>query len=165
MALAEVVSFSSSSVNLSVLVSFFNISIRRSSGRMVFLPPAKFAKVMFSQVSVCPQWGRESGVCQHALQVSRPTPRGEVEGSGLGGGSPGPHPGGKLRELAWGVGVSRPTSGGGIPACTKADPPADEYCCRRYASYWNAFLFSIFLHVRSKLAKKHGHFFQHRINI
>ena len=32
-------------------------------------------------------------VSQHALQVSRPTPKGEVEGSGLGGGSPGPHPG------------------------------------------------------------------------
>ena len=46
-------------------------------------------------------------VSQHALQVSRPTPRGEVEGSGLGGGvSPAPHPGGKLRGLqaqTWGV--------------------------------------------------------------
>ena len=40
-------------------------------------------------------------VSQHALQVSRCTPKGEVEGSGLGG-SPGPHPGGKLRGLAWG---------------------------------------------------------------
>ena len=55
-------------------------------------------------------WG-EGVVSQHALQVSRPTPRGEVEGSGQGrgvsrltskgevegsglGGSPGPHPGG-----------------------------------------------------------------------
>ena len=43
-------------------------------------------------------------VSQHALQVSRPTPKEEVEGSGLGG-SPGPHP------------------GGGIPVCTEADPP------------------------------------------
>ena len=56
-------------------------------------------------------------VSQHALQVSRLTPRGEVEGSGLGGlqahirgevegsslrGYPGPHP----------VGVSRSTPGG-----------------------------------------------------
>ena len=65
-------------------------------------------------------------VSQHALQVSRPTPKGGVEGSGLGespgphpggklrglawGRSPGPHPGGKLRGLAWGV--SRPTPGG-----------------------------------------------------
>ena len=34
-----------------------------------------------------------------ARGVSRPTPRGEVEGSGLRG-SPGPHPGGNLRGLA-----------------------------------------------------------------
>ena len=60
-------------------------------------------------------------VSQHALQVSRPTPRGQVEGSGQGA-SPGPHP------------------GGCIPACTEADPP-NGYCCGRYASYWNAFFF------------------------
>ena len=32
--------------------------------------------------------------------------------------------------------------GGGIPACTEADPPLgrDGYYCGRYASYWNAFL-------------------------
>ena len=56
-------------------------------------------------------------VSQHALQVCRPTPRGEVEGSGLGGfsrptprgevgsgqrGSPGPHLGG-LQAHTWGV--------------------------------------------------------------
>ena len=40
-------------------------------------------------------------VSQHALQVSRPTARREVKGSDLGG-SPDPHPGGKLRGLAWG---------------------------------------------------------------
>ena len=54
-------------------------------------------------------------VSQHALQVSRPTPRGEVEGSGLGGrggGYPGPHPGGKLRCLAWGGGSLGPHPGG-----------------------------------------------------
>ena len=51
------------------------------------------------------------GVYQHTLQVSRPTPKGELEGSGLG--------------------VSRPTLGGSpahtqggcIPAYTEADPP------------------------------------------
>ena len=26
----------------------------------------------------------------------------------------------------------------------QAPPPTDGYCCRRYASYWNAFLFSIY---------------------
>ena len=83
-------------------------------------------------------------------------------------GSPGPHPGGVqvphqgdlqahtqgcLQAHTWGV--SRPTPGGGfqahtqegIPACTEADPPADGYCCGQYASYWNAFLFSINLFV------------------
>ena len=84
-------------------------------------------------------------VSQHALQVSRPTPRGEVEGSDQLGGSPGPHPRGKLRGLALGGlqahtpgglqahnwGVSRLTPGGSlgphprgsIPTCTEADPP------------------------------------------
>ena len=35
--------------------------------------------------------------------------------------------------------------GGGIPACTEANPHPgrDGYCCGRYASYWNAFLFSL----------------------
>ena len=90
-------------------------------------------------------------VSQHALYVSRPTPRGEVEGSGGGdlqahtqgfsrptpGGSPGPHPGGSpgphpgglqaytqggLQAHTWGV--SKPTPRGVcIPACTEADPP------------------------------------------
>ena len=95
-------------------------------------------------------------VSQHALQVCRPTPRGEVEGSGQGG-SPGPDPGGKLRGLEsevsrpsprWGMEVSRPTPGGDpgphpegvcIPACTEAYhprllPPADGYCCGWYKS-------------------------------
>ena len=87
--------------------------------------------------------------------VSRPIPRGDVEGSGLGG-SP-VHTQGDIEGSDLG-GVSRPTpkgvsrftpggglqahTWGGIPACTEADPPtpADGYCCGRYASYWNAFL-------------------------
>ena len=60
-------------------------------------------------IPACLAAGLEGLVSQHALQVSRPAPRGEVEGSGLGGftrptpwgGSPGPH-----------LGVSRPTSRG-----------------------------------------------------
>ena len=73
-------------------------------------------------------------VSQHALQVSRPTPRGEVEGSGLGG-SPGPHPGG----------FSRPTPGGVLQVHTGGSPgrpPHYGYCCGWCASYLNAFLFS-----------------------
>ena len=79
-------------------------------------------------------------VTQHALQVSRPTSRGEVEGSGLGwspgphqrgklsslawGGSPGPHPRGCLQTHTWG-GSPGPHPGWGvcIPACTEADTP------------------------------------------
>ena len=71
--------------------------------------------------------------------VSRPTPREEVEGSGLRGLQAHTQGGG------WGVwlgGLQAHTWGGGvIPACTEADPPtADGYCCGRYASYWNTFL-------------------------
>ena len=77
---------------------------------------------------------------------SRLTPKRELEGSGLAGGSPGPHPGefrglawggspgphprGKLRGLTWGgspgphLGGGSPGSHpGGIPVCTQADPP------------------------------------------
>ena len=59
-------------------------------------------------------------VSQHALQVSRPTPRGALEGSGQGGlqahtrGVEGSGLGG-LQAYTWG--------GGCIPACTEADPP------------------------------------------
>ena len=130
---------------------------------------------MFLHVCVCPRgmhcrWypsmpcsrSRGGMVSQHALQVSRPTPRGEVEGSGWGGvsrptpgGVPAPRRGCLLR------GVSRPTLGEdacsrgsaprGVPApggaCSGgllpggSRPPYDGYCCGQYASYWNAFLF------------------------
>ena len=98
-------------------------------------PQTKFAKVMFLHMSVCPrgvvsqhalqvvsqhalQVSRRGVVSQHAMQVSRPTPRGEVEGPGLGGvsrptpggwWSPGPHLGGLQAHTP---GVSRPTLGG-----------------------------------------------------
>ena len=66
--------------------------------------------------------------------VSRPTPRGEVDGSGRGG---------CLQAHTWGS-LQAHTPGGCVPACTEADTPqADGYCCGRYASYWNAFLFTI----------------------
>ena len=70
--------------------------------------------------------------------------------------SPGPHPRGKLRGLAWGRGLQAHTGvgwGGFLQAHTgggegwvspgPAPPPTpDGYCCGRYASYWNAFLLS-----------------------
>ena len=79
---------------------------------------------------------------------------------------PGPHPGGKLRGLAWG-GVSRPTPEGGVSRPTwgrspgphlgsgvfhhalRQTPPHDGYCCGQLASYWNAFL--LFLAFCSKI--------------
>ena len=77
-------------------------------------------------------------VSQHDLQVSRSTPKGEVEGSGLGGlqahtqgevegsvlgrGVSRPTPRGVSRPTPSGGGVSRPTPRG-IPACTDPDTP------------------------------------------
>ena len=79
------------------------------------------AKVMFLQVCVCPQGGLLRGGC--------PVPRWGVLVRGV---VPGPR-GGLLRGV-------------GIPAWTEADHPGrDGYCCGRYASYWNAFLFELFV--------------------
>ena len=78
-------------------------------------------------------------VSQHALQVSRPTPRlgrrlrglqahsqeEKLGGSGLGG----------LQAHTWVWGGLQANTRGGIPACSEADtPPADIYCWRQYAS-------------------------------
>ena len=115
-------------------VSFYFIRLRE------FLPPANevWGKVIFSEACVKNSVHRGvvsqhalQVVSQHALQVSRPTPKGEVEGDlvqahsqggSWGGSGPGPHPRGKLR--------------GNWPG-----PSPDGYCCGRYASYWNEFLF------------------------
>ena len=70
-------------------------------------------------------------------------------GWGSGWGCPGPHWGGVSRprpggRLGSGQGGVQAHTWGCIPACTEVDtPPADGYCCGRYASYWNAFLFRI----------------------
>ena len=75
-------------------------------------------------------------VSQHALQVSRPTPKGELEGSGQGGFS---------RMTPGGVGSPSPPWGGLQAHAeevypSKQTPLADGYCCGWYASYWNVFL-------------------------
>ena len=68
-----------------------------------------------------------SMISRFLVNFSRPAPGGEVEVSGL-----------------WGV--SRPTPGGGLSQhALRQTPPAHGYCCGRYAPYWNAFLFSMFL--------------------
>ena len=70
-------------------------------------------------------------VSQHALQVSRPTPKGGLQ----------VHTWGGLQAHTWRV----PAPGGFAPREGSAPrgvlrPPHDGYCCRRYVSYWNAFL-------------------------
>ena len=66
---------------------------------------------MFLHVSVILNTGEGGGgvVSQHALQVFRSTPKGEVEGSGLRGVSR-PTPREEVEGSGWGV--SRPTPGG-----------------------------------------------------
>ena len=46
-----------------------------------------------------------------------------------------------------GRGVSRPTPGGGCVSqhALRHPPPVDGYCRGRYPSYWNAFLFYVYL--------------------
>ena len=78
------------------------------------------------------------GVCSHG-GLPRPTPKGEVEGSG-----PGPHPRRKLRGIR-----SRPTPKGEIEGNQIQTTPPDNHCCGRYASYWNAFLLLILFHYDS----------------
>ena len=92
----------------------------------LLLPPAK---VMYLHLSVILFTLGVGVVSQHALQVSRPTPRrggwgvwpGGVSRPTPGGVSPGPHPGESPGPHSGGV--SRPTPGGCIPACTEADTP------------------------------------------
>ena len=60
------------------------------------------------------------GVCSQWGSAPTGSAPGGSQGPHLGGVSPDPHPGG----------VSRPTH------------PHYSYCCRQYASFWNAFLFS-----------------------
>ena len=96
-----------------------------------YRPQTKFAKVMFLHLSVSHSVYRGRG-------VSRPRPRGVCPG-----------------------GVSRPRPGC-VCVCvsqhalrqTPPLPPADGYCCRRYASYWNAFLFSMAAHYRRPLTRR-----------
>ena len=64
-------------------------------GIIYLLPPATKLGQGYVFTRVCDSVHGGGGiVSQHALQISRPTPRGEVEGSGLGK-SPGQHRGGE----------------------------------------------------------------------
>ena len=89
-------------------------------GGLYYRPQTKFAKVMFLHVSVIlsTEGGYSSMPCR----------------------SPGPHPGGVSRPTT--KGVSKPTPMGVCVSqnALRQTPPADGYCCGRYAFYWNAFL-------------------------
>ena len=122
-----------------------------------YRPQTKFAKVMFLHLSVSHSvhsgglqthtqggsWGVLLGGLQAHTQrerlgrlaggISRPTPRGVSRPTPRG--SPGLHLGGSLQVQAQGVCLSA--------CCDRPPPPpsAHSYCCMRYASYWNAFMF------------------------
>ena len=88
------------------------------------------AKVMFLQLSVCPQ----GGVCLSACWDTTPP------GTRHPPGSRHTHPG-----ISPPLPQSRHPPGPGPPPPREQTPPtgADGYRCGRYASYWNAFLFFI----------------------
>ena len=80
---------------------------------------------------------------------SMPTAKGEVEGDlvqahsqggSWGGSGPGPQPRGQLRGILLGVGGA---CSGGCLLQGGVETSRDDYCCRRHASYWNAFLFIV----------------------
>ena len=77
-----------------------------------YRPQTKFAKVMFLHVSVSHSVHTGGGglVCQHALQDSRPTRRGEVVGSGQGGLQA--HTQGEVKGSGWGGFLQAHTQGG-----------------------------------------------------
>ena len=95
------------------------------------------AKVMFLHLSVCPQ----RGVCLSTCWDTAPPPREQHPRSR--------HPPRASTHLGADTSPgSRPPPGADTPqpplweqAPPGADtPPGDGYCCRRYASCWNAFL-------------------------
>ena len=123
----------------------FFISIKMFTSKLISLencyrPQTKFAKVMFLHVCVCPQGGWYPSMhCR--WYPSMPCSR-SPEGSAPKGV---PAPGGCL-----------PQEGVLLPGVWRT--PRDGYCCGRYASYWNAFLFTILSclkAVRSKTFKFH----------
>ena len=144
-----------------------------------FLPPANkvcegyvFRCICqsFCSQSSCSQHALQA-VSQHALQVSRPTPRGGGSRGVWPGGSPGLHPWGVSRPTPGGVsrptprgspgphlgGLQANTEGGGSQHALRQTPAADGYC-RWYTSYWNAFLFYRHLpHIMQEISEYQSH--------
>ena len=105
------------------------------SNQMLWLPPATKLRQGYVFTRVCDSVHRGGGIpaclvaglgggdgipaCLAGLQA-------HTQGGSWGvclGGSPGPHPGGKFRGLAWGEGGLQAHTQGGIPACTEAETP------------------------------------------
>ena len=82
-------------------------------------PQTKFAKVMFLHMSVCPRGGGwyPSMHCRWYPSMPCRSPGGGWYPS-MPCRSPGPHPGGKLRGLAWGEFPGPHLEGGGLQAHT-----------------------------------------------
>ena len=127
------------------------LQTRNTFDSVNYSPQKKFVKAMFLHLSVSHSVHGGEGCLQAHAQgeigasgwggVSRPIPR----GGGWGvwpGGYPGPHPGGSPGQHTGGV-QAQARGGGSQHALRKTPPPppADSYFCRRYASYWNAFLY------------------------
>ena len=128
------------------LFSEFNVEQGNWISLQIYRPQTKFAKVMFSHLFVSHSVHRGGGwypsmhcsrsrgmVSQHALQISRPTPTGEVEGSGLGG-LQGPHPGGLqahiqggLQAHTWGGGLQAHTQGISRPTPRRVSRPTPRW--------------------------------------
>ena len=93
-----------------------------------------------------------SGPCGGACSLGGGHPSPQPRGGSLGGSGPGPQPRAKLRGI-W----SKPTAKGEIEGDlvqahsqggswgSGAPLPPNGYCYGRYASYWNAFLFTVLL--------------------
>ena len=118
-----------------------------------YRPQRSFAKVMFLQVCVCPRGGVSIPAClaggipaclAAGLQgVCYPSMHCRWYPSMLCNRSPG--------GLFWGGACSQGgvcSRGGWYPSMYWGNPPPpgrDGYCCGRYASHWNAFLFCMLL--------------------
>ena len=94
---------------------------------------------------------------QHALQVSRPTPKGEVEGDLVQAHTQGEVEGDLVQTHTQGG-----SWGGSGPGPHPGQHPRDSYCCGRYASYWNAFLLNACIryavHVLSKTTRSNWYY-------
>ena len=114
----------------------------------------KFAKVMFSQVSVCPRRGGRGvsvwGISvQGSLCLEGLCPGGSLSGVLCPGGLSG-------RIPVWGVSVQGVCVRGAslFRGVSVMETPVT---CGRYASYWNAFLFLLCLYKYNKRLILHSH--------